>query len=226
MAERLFKFLRAGAIGPFSGFRWSTPREGSGAGDWVQADGSLQPCRHGIHVCRPADLPYWMNDELYEVDVGGARVEHFEKVVVERARLRARIDEWPELAWAFAEECIRTVRAMTVRELSLSGQPEAAELERCDDLVDAGRAATEAAQRRPDRPAQAVDFLGFLGDAVGYAVEARGRPAVAATIAGYIAAHAADRATPEADVHLPPGVSPFELERRRQAEYLTGAFAV
>ena len=51
-----YKFLRAGAVGPFSGFPW--PVANGGPGDWVAA-GDPALCRRGVHACRDPDLPWW-----------------------------------------------------------------------------------------------------------------------------------------------------------------------
>jgi hypothetical protein len=222
VAEPLYKFLTAGAVGPFSGSQWPAPEEGRPS-DWLDADGPLEPCRTGIHVCRPADLPYWMNEELYEVEVDGDRIDEVQKIVVQRARLLSRVEAWPGIAWALAEDCVWRLRRATVRELELAGRPEAEELLAQDDLRAVGDAAARVAEAPADRTARAAMFLGFLTDAAGYALEARDDPTVAATTVGYVAAHAADRATPDADKRLPPGVSPFELEREQQAAFLAGA---
>jgi len=57
-----YKFLRSGRIGPFSGYRWPEP------GAWVDASGT-DPCRRGVHACRTADLPWWLADELWEIEL-------------------------------------------------------------------------------------------------------------------------------------------------------------
>ena len=82
VAESLYKFLRRGSVGPFSGRVWRI-------GEWVAAEGRLEACRNGVHVCRPGDLPYWLADELWQVEVEGEQIEHDQKLVVRRARIRA-----------------------------------------------------------------------------------------------------------------------------------------
>jgi len=70
-----YKFLRAGRIGPFSAFRWPEP------GVWVHAPTDLAACKRGIHACRPGDLPWWLADELWEIELDG-RVEPDEHKIV------------------------------------------------------------------------------------------------------------------------------------------------
>ena len=33
------------------------------------------PCRRGVHACRPGDLPYWLNRDLWEVELEGELAE-------------------------------------------------------------------------------------------------------------------------------------------------------
>lgn len=98
-----YKFLAAGALGPFTGFRWQ-------AGEWVDAV-AADPCRRGVHACRTHDLPIWLDDELWEVELEGAVVEQERKLVAQRGRLTRRVDAWtPEAALAFGRFCARRTR--------------------------------------------------------------------------------------------------------------------
>jgi hypothetical protein len=85
-----YKFLRPDGTSLFTRFAWPLPDGEPGA--WVHAD--PDPCRSGVHACRPADLPYWAGRDLYEVELDGAIVEHPTKVVAERGRLLRRIEAW------------------------------------------------------------------------------------------------------------------------------------
>jgi hypothetical protein len=98
-----YKFLRAGAVGPFSGFRWEP-------GTWVEAEG-LEECRTGIHACRTYDLPVWLDAELWEVELAGRIIEAERKVVAERARLTRRVESWtPAVAREFGRFCSSRTR--------------------------------------------------------------------------------------------------------------------
>lgn len=98
-----YKFLAAGAVGPFSGFRWEP-------GTWVEAE-DLEECRTGIHACRTDDLPVWLDAELWEVELAGRIIEAERKVVAERARLTRRVESWtPTLAREFGRLCSRRTR--------------------------------------------------------------------------------------------------------------------
>ena len=48
-----YKFLRPDGTGVFTGFSWPLPN--GGPGRWVEAN--VEPCRSGIHACRPEHLP-------------------------------------------------------------------------------------------------------------------------------------------------------------------------
>ena len=87
-SSRTFKFLAAGARGPVSGFQWPAP------GTWVEISGVIEPCVRGAHLCRIYDLPYWLHDELWELEHAGEQAEGIDCVVVQRARLVRRFDGW------------------------------------------------------------------------------------------------------------------------------------
>jgi hypothetical protein len=85
-----YKFLRAGSLGPFTGFAWEPGR-------WVESD-DVSVCELGVHACRAEDLPFWVNDELWEIELGGDVVESGFKVVAPRGRLVRRVDAWTAAA--------------------------------------------------------------------------------------------------------------------------------
>ena len=85
---RAYKFLTAGGLGVFSRFAWPLPDGGPGA--WVESE--VDPCRAGIHACRPADLPYWVAPALYEIELDGPVEERALKIVAPRGRLLRRVD--------------------------------------------------------------------------------------------------------------------------------------
>jgi hypothetical protein len=97
-----YKFLRADGRTAFSGFRWPLP--GDEPGPWVQAH--VEPCRSGIHACRPGDLPYWVGETLYEIELGGDIVDERTKVIAARGRLLRRVTAWDdELRDAYTRMC-------------------------------------------------------------------------------------------------------------------------
>lgn len=102
---KAYKFLRAGAIGPFTGFRWE-------AGSWVEA-AAAAPCESGVHACRIEDLPYWSNDELWEVELDGDAIALAHKVVAPRGRLVRRVEAWsPAAGRELANEAAARARGL------------------------------------------------------------------------------------------------------------------
>src|SRR2546423_357761 len=108
-----YKFLRAGRIGPFSNFTWPEP------GVWVRAGAAADPCRRGIHACRTCDLPWWLADVLWEIELQGEVRVDAHKIAAPVGRLRSQVEQWTA---ASAEEygnacawraCGRAVQALT-----------------------------------------------------------------------------------------------------------------
>ena len=87
-----YKCLRADGTSVFTGFDWPLPSGGPGA--WVEAE--VEPCRTGVHACRPEHLPLWAGQVLYEVELDGEVVDDRTKVIAGRARLTRRIDAWEQ----------------------------------------------------------------------------------------------------------------------------------
>ena len=99
-----YKFLAAGAVGPFSGVAWPTPIAGAPAA-WLEAAGPV--ATRGLHVCRAGDLAHWLHDELWQLDTDGPARAGLDCVIVERARLVRRITAWDAGGAArFAAACI------------------------------------------------------------------------------------------------------------------------
>lgn len=115
-----YKCLRRGAVGPFSGFRWPVPEPGAAAGPWVESAPS--PCASGIHACRPDQLPYWLNWELWLVELDGEVTAAEHKLVAPRGRLVRAVREWTvALQDAFARACAERVLALPPATPDLDG---------------------------------------------------------------------------------------------------------
>lgn len=191
-----YKFLRAGAVGPFSGHRWQLDT-------WVRSDDALEECRTGIHACRTRDLPWWLGAELYEIELEDEVVELEHKVVARGGRLTQRIDAWtPDLANAYAEACAWRARDRAAEALRQAGRPDEAKtvsgiasLEELEPFVRVLAA---------DVPGARISLM-IAGDG---AIRAMTR---AISTSAYIAAHAAARVGGEAAI---------DAERRWQAEWL------
>jgi hypothetical protein len=98
-----YKCLRPGRVGPFSGHTWPV-------GGWVEGrDPAL--CVRGVHACRVEDLPYWLTEELWEVELDGELRGEGRKLVAERGRLLRRIEGWThETAISYGEGCAARAR--------------------------------------------------------------------------------------------------------------------
>ncbi len=87
-----YKFLRPDGTSVFTGFSWPLPN--GGPGPWIEAN--VEPCRSGIHACRPEHLPLWAGQILYEVELDGEIADDRTKLTAGRGRLIRRIDAWEE----------------------------------------------------------------------------------------------------------------------------------
>jgi hypothetical protein len=192
-----YKFLRSGRTGPFSAFQWPEP------GVWVHAAPELAACKRGIHACRRDDLPWWLADELWEIELHGhVRVgEH--KIIAPAGRLRSRTDGWtPACAQEYADACAWRAQERAVQALTRGGHRHAAgQLATCATLDDVLVAARQLSEDIPD----ARISLTIAGDGAVRAIT--GAPPTTA----YIAAHAAMRLD---------GAAGYAAERAWQSHWL------
>jgi hypothetical protein len=199
-----YKFLRPGAIGPFSGFRWPTPR-GSAPGPWVDADGAPIRCRCGVHACRLQDLPWWLAEELWEVELAGDVVAYPHKVAGHRGRLVRRVDGWTGAARRdYVHACAWRARDRALERLDA---PAAERLRASATLEEVHSIALELAE------ANSHARIGLTIAADGAMTALSELPAMGA----YVAAHAARRAGGEAAM---------AAERRWQAAWLAERLAL
>ena len=178
-----YKFLADGRVGPFSGVAW--PPEG----EWLQASGGDRACSPRVHACRVADLPEWMDHELWRVELDGQVHVDCGKLVADRGRLLERVAAWdPGLMAAFAEACALRARDAALTLLVPGAARDA--VARCTNAEQLADAVARLAGLDPDETRAA----GYAGDAARHVLGARAEPAKAPTHAavnGFIAAHAA-----------------------------------
>ena len=192
-----YKFLRYERIGPFSGFRW--PAQGA----WVHADEDVIACWRGIHACRPRDLPWWLADELWEIELDGRIQVDEHKIVAPTGRLRSLVGGWtPACAQEFAKACAWRSHQRAVQALTRAGHAEAArELAASATLDGALTVARRLAEEIPDtKISLTIARRGAL----------RALTCAPATSA-YIAAHAAKRLD---------GSAGYATEREWQSSWL------
>lgn len=181
------KWLRAGSVSPVTGFSWRGHR-----GVWLDAHES-DPCRKGFHACTLADLPYWISDELWLVDLDGDLRRGTHKTVATQIRLTGRVTTWTtEVGREMAQDCLARTAFHAAEELRVAGRGEAAdrllsapasELGRTARNIMASLSLASGAQR------DANDLCGYVVDA------AEGVDIYPVATVAYIAARAANRRT-------------------------------
>ncbi len=183
-----YKFLASGAVAPFTGFRWPAPHA------WVTASGGQEAW---IHACRTGDLPYWLNDELWRIELDGPVQASRYQVASPRARLLERIGRWtPSLGREYARACILHARDVVLAHV---GPALRAALEELDEVP---------------AIAAAVQRAGPTSPAVGYLADAAAWVQYGPASASYAAVRLA--------VSLGGGRDAFEAERAWQAAWLAG----
>jgi hypothetical protein len=188
-----FKFLTAGAVGLHSGFRWPAPGNGE-PGEWVAIEGSLLVGSRGVHACRAEALVEWLDEELWEVELGGELTEAAGVVVGSRGRLLRRLPEWDgATAQDLAEACVWRIWDHAAGALRRLGLAEVAdELGSCRGLKELQTSAHRQARHAKGFAAQA---LAYVADAVqlagGGRPEAYGSETCTVAASGPIAANLA-----------------------------------
>ncbi len=178
-----FKFLAAGKVAPFTRFPWPA------SGEWVSAPATDRP-EVWIHACRAGDLPYWLDDELWRVELARPVRAARYQVAAPRARLLARVDAWdPALARDYARAC-----ALRARDLALPHVPAAMRdaLTGAPDLD--GIASAASAAGSASRAAELVGDAAQNALHVGPATTSYIAAVLASTVGGGLAAFEAERA--------------------------------
>ena len=154
--------------------QWNLPTE-TGPGDWMpEIEGELLPCENGYHLCRPQDLVQWLGEEIYEAEYKGDVVEDDNKVVVRKARLICRCENWNErTARLFAADCAEHVIHIFEREYPGDKRPrqsiQASRDFAAGKIRDAARAAARDAARDAAWAAARAAAWYAAGDAAWYA---------------------------------------------------------
>jgi hypothetical protein len=78
-----FKFLGAGAVAPYTQFPWPV------GGEWVSAPAGRADV--WIHACRRGDLSYWIDEEIWRIELEAPLVETRYQIASARGRLRCRL---------------------------------------------------------------------------------------------------------------------------------------
>jgi hypothetical protein len=115
-----YKFLRSGGLAPFAAVRWPRP-DAAGPGEWLETSG-VEMCRRGIHACALEDLPYWFQDELWEIELAGGVQRTGHKLAAPRGRLVRRVEGWDaDAARSFSLACAERAAAIAANAPEMSG---------------------------------------------------------------------------------------------------------
>jgi hypothetical protein len=223
-SELAYKFLSGGSVGLHSGYRWPVPERDS-RGSWVEAQGELLECGNGIHACRTADLPYWIDDELWEIELAGEITALPLGLVARRGRLVRRIEGWDARAAAqLARSCADQARERAVRVLEASGLAEAArEASAAADLDASLASLTRAFAEIPEFPGRVA---GYAADVAQYALSADQEGADWAACAAYVDAYLAGFVASGGTTEHPDHEAAFHEARRAQARWLADRLAL
>jgi hypothetical protein len=192
-----YKFLAEARHGRFSGFTWPAP------GAWVRDPGPLDVCRSGIHACAVEHLPFWVDQELWVIELDGDVLSRGNQLVAAGGRLVEPVAGWtPACAQDYADACAWRGAGFAVAALRSAGFADAGSLlERAASVEDLRAAAAELAAAHPELPI-----------AVAMARDGARRAVTGAVpTAAYIAAHTAARVG---------GAEAYAAERRWQAGWL------
>ncbi len=204
---RAYAFLDPTAADYVSGVRWPVPDD-RGPGAWLEAEAD-SPLRG-----YPADqLLWWLDQQLWEVELGGDVHETDRSVLGARGRLLAPVGSWtPDVARELSTDCALRLRDRAVAALEADGEEAAAAVLRAaGDLESIAEAATLAASGEgvgsllAGYTADLIRFASFMPD-----------PARGAAVAARIAAHA----HAGADEGKPGYEEAYAEERARQADWL------
>jgi hypothetical protein len=162
---RLYVFLGRGRESFLTGVRWPEPLNGRPA-DWIEA--GVNGPDDAARGCGPGDLTWWLDEELWEIELGGELRQARNSVLGDRGRLLQRIEAWtPAAADELTAACVERIREHAA-EARRSGNRDAAE-----------------------------QLDGYAQDAIAYAREGRGArgAGVAAYVAAHAVA-GGDRSAP------------------------------
>jgi hypothetical protein len=183
-----YKFLAKGAVAPFTGFRWPGPDV------WVRAPAGRDDA--WVHACRTGDLPYWLDEELWRIELEAPVRETRYQIASSHARLVARIAGWdPAFGREYARACALRARDLALPHLTPALRDSLAGLDGLQAIADA--------VQRAGSPSRAAEYV---SDAASNALQVGPAPI------SYIACTLASM--------LGGGLAAFEAERAWQARWL------
>jgi len=197
---RAYAFLGTGATSYLTGAVWPAP------GEWLES-------ADRIRACSAEDLAWWLDDELWEVELEGDVRRVGRALTATRGRLVARLEGWSgDIAAELVEVCARRVRDRAVQALEEAGRTEDAAIL---DVAETAEQIETVGRRLAGGRDGSSALAGLAADVVLYARDAE-VPARAAGVAAYIAAFA----LAGGDKGAPGYQERFEEERAWQAAWL------
>jgi len=170
MKERFFKTLNGTQSCNGGDARWIMNQ-------WMPV-ANPKPCVSGYHLCRDKDLVMWLNKDIYLAEGRGKRIDCYDKVVFEQARIIKHMTNWNEKsARLFSCWCVRQVwhlltdarsrKAVEVAEKYAEGKATQADLSAARDAAmaaarDAAMAAARDAAWAAARDAQTKELMRLL----------------------------------------------------------------
>src|SRR5262249_45527195 len=120
--QAAWKFLAPGQVAPFGGVRWPAP-DRSAPAPW------FRPRAGEVFACRVVDLPWWLDAELWEVELEGPVSTLESQLVAPAGRLLRRVAAWDTSALHdYGAACARRARELAVQVLLEEGRASEAEL--------------------------------------------------------------------------------------------------
>src|SRR5206468_5826573 len=96
LSTRLYAGLRSGAVDRLTDFAWPTPAV-EAPGSWVEA--GVDAPDDAVRGFSVEQLPWWLDDELWQLELGGEHTAELRRTRATRGRLIRRVETWtPEVA--------------------------------------------------------------------------------------------------------------------------------
>ena len=150
-----WKFLERGRVAPFGGHVWPAPGTGV-PGPWIQPPGGE------VFACRLSDLPWWVNAELWEVELEAPIRLLPTQIAGRRGRLVRCMSGWDDVALrAYGVACAERARDLAVSLFLREGRTADADaLRRTRSPLDLHRVAQELAT---DATTPGTTTAGYVG---------------------------------------------------------------
>jgi hypothetical protein len=132
----------------FTGWEWPVP-DGDSPGEWIEINGPIALCENGVHACTARQLPPWIGNELWAVELDGEILQTPLVLVASRARLLAPVRGWQQdTRIRYGEACESRASSVVAQRPDL--QPLLGRIQRATSFASAGAAGYWAAMLAGD----------------------------------------------------------------------------